>query len=199
MNPILNESGKIELLMGNEAIARGALEAGVQVCAAYPGNPSSEIIASLAAVAGVRGIHVEWSVNEKVALEVVAGASFAGLRGLCAMKQNGMNVACDFLLNLNLTGCGGGLVVLVADDPGALSSTNEEDSRLYAKLAGLPLLEPATIQEIKEMTLWAFDLSEALGLPVLIRSATRISHARSNVLLGDLQRKSVSLILMPLE
>jgi indolepyruvate ferredoxin oxidoreductase alpha subunit len=189
MNPILNESGKIELLMGNEAIARGALEAGVQVCAAYPGNPSSEIIASLAAVAGVRGIHVEWSVNEKVALEVVAGASFAGLRGLCAMKQNGMNVACDFLLNLNLTGCGGGLVVLVADDPGALSSTNEEDSRLYAKLAGLPLLEPATIQEIKEMTLWAFDLSEALGLPVLIRSATRISHARSNVLLGDLPKE----------
>jgi indolepyruvate ferredoxin oxidoreductase alpha subunit len=190
MNPILHQSGKIELLMGNEAIARGALEAGVQVCAAYPGNPSSEIITTLAAVAVERGIHVEWSVNEKVALEVVAGASFAGLRGLCTMKQNGMNVACDFLLNLNLTGCGGGLVVLVADDPGALSSTNEEDSRLFAKLAGLPLLEPATIQETKEMTRWAFELSEKLSLPVLIRSATRISHARSNVRLGELPQEN---------
>ncbi|MFH0787891.1 MAG: thiamine pyrophosphate-dependent enzyme [Pseudomonadota bacterium] len=189
MNPILNQSGRVELLMGNEAIARGALESGVQVCAAYPGNPSSEIIASLAAVAVEMGIHVEWSVNEKVALEVVAAASFAGLRGLCAMKQNGMNVACDFLLNLNLTGCGGGLVIIVADDPGALSSTNEEDSRLYAKLAGLPLLEPVTFQETKDMTRWAFELSETLSLPVLIRSVTRISHARGNVRLDDLPQE----------
>ena len=184
MNPLLNQKGKCELLMGNEAIARGALEAGVQVCAAYPGNPSSEIIGTLANVAVEMGIHVEWSVNEKVALEVAAAASFAGLRGLSAMKQNGINVACDFLLNLNLTGCGGGLVVVVADDPGALSSTNEEDSRLFAKLAGLPLLEPATFQEAKDMTCFAFDLSEELGLPVLIRTVTRISHARGNVLLG---------------
>lgn len=189
MNPILNQSSQVELLMGNEAIARGALESGVQVCAAYPGNPSSEIIASLAAVAVEMGIHVEWSVNEKVALEVVAAASFAGLRGLCAMKQNGMNVACDFLLNLNLTGCGGGLVIIVADDPGALSSTNEEDSRLYAKLAGLPLLEPVTFQETKDMTRWAFELSETLSLPVLIRSVTRISHARGNVRLDDLPQE----------
>jgi indolepyruvate ferredoxin oxidoreductase, alpha subunit len=189
MNPILNQSGKVELLMGNEAIARGALEAGVQVCAAYPGNPSSEIIATLAAVAVEVGIHVEWSVNEKVALEVTAAASFAGLRGLCTMKQNGMNVACDFLLNLNLTGSGGGLVVIVADDPGALSSTNEEDSRLFAKLAGLPLLEPVTIQETKEMTRWAFELSETLSLPILIRSVTRISHARGNVRLGVLPQE----------
>ncbi len=194
MNPLLNQKGKCELLMGNEAIARGALEAGVQVCAAYPGNPSSEIIGTLANVAVEMGIHVEWSVNEKVALEVAAAASFAGLRGLSAMKQNGINVACDFLLNLNLTGCGGGLVVVVADDPGALSSTNEEDSRLFAKLAGLPLLEPATFQEAKDMTCFAFDLSEELGLPVLIRTVTRISHARGNVLLGDFhQRKTKTL------
>jgi indolepyruvate ferredoxin oxidoreductase alpha subunit len=186
MHPILNPGGQIELLMGNEAIARGALEAGVRVCAAYPGNPSSEIIGTLAGVAAETGLHVEWSVNEKVALEVAAAASFAGLRGLCAMKQNGMNVACDFLLNLNLTGCGGGLVVVVADDPGALSSTNEEDSRLFAKIAGLPLLEPAGFQEVKDATGWAFDLSEELGLPVLIRSVTRISHARGNVRLGEL-------------
>ncbi|MCJ7687030.1 MAG: indolepyruvate ferredoxin oxidoreductase, partial [Desulfobacteraceae bacterium] len=96
--------GKIVLLMGNEAIARGALEAGVKVCAAYPGNPSSEIIGSLSRVANEAGIHVEWSVNEKVALEVATAASFAGLRGLCSMKQNGLNVASDFLLNVNLTG-----------------------------------------------------------------------------------------------
>lgn len=190
MNPILKESGTIELLMGNEAFARGALEAGVQVCAAYPGNPSSEIIATLAAVAVEKDLHVEWSVNEKVALEVVAAASFAGLRGLCAMKQNGMNVACDFLLNLNLTGCGGGLVVIVADDPGALSSTNEEDSRLFAKLAGLPLLEPVTFQEAKDMTRFAFQLSEELGLPVLIRSVTRTSHARGNVLFHPISEEN---------
>jgi indolepyruvate ferredoxin oxidoreductase alpha subunit len=101
--------GKTVLLMGNEAIARGALEAGVKVCAAYPGNPSSEIIGSLCSAADALDLHVEWSVNEKVAMEVVAAASFAGLRGLCSMKQNGLNVASDFLINLNLTGTHGGL------------------------------------------------------------------------------------------
>ena len=111
-----NSPGKTVLLMGNVAIARGALEAGVKVCAAYPGNPSSEIIGSLARVTEEFGLHVEWSINEKVALEVAAAASLSGLRGLCAMKQNGLNVASDFLLNLNLTGCRGGLVVVVADD-----------------------------------------------------------------------------------
>jgi len=181
-----NAPGKTVLLMGNEAIARGALEAGVKVCAAYPGNPSSEIIGSLAKVADEMGIHVEWSVNEKVAMEVAAAASFAGLRGLCAMKQNGINVASDFLLNLNLTGCGGGLVIVVADDPSGVSSSNEEDSRIFAKLGDLPLLEPADFQEAKEMTRWAFELSEQLGLPVLIRSVTRVSHARGNVVLDEL-------------
>jgi indolepyruvate ferredoxin oxidoreductase alpha subunit len=180
--------GKTALLMGNEAIARGALEAGIKVAAAYPGNPSSEIVGSLSAVADELGIHVEWSVNEKIALEVAAAASFAGLRGLCTMKQNGLNVASDFLLNLNLTGCVGGLVLVVADDPGALSSSNEEDSRVFAKLGDLPLLEPATFQEAKEMTQWAFELSEDLALPVLIRSVTRVSHARGNVILHDLPR-----------
>ena len=180
--------GKTILLMGNEAIARGALEAGVKVCAAYPGNPSSEIIGSLSSAAEAMDLHVEWSVNEKVAMEVVAAASFAGLRGLCSMKQNGMNVAADFLLNLNLTGTQGGLVVVVADDPGGISSTNEEDSRFFAKIGNLPLLEPATFQEAKDMTLWAFSLSEDLGLPVMIRSVTRVSHARGNVRLGALPR-----------
>ena len=172
-----NAPGKTVLLMGNEAIARGALEAGVKVCAAYPGNPSSEIIGTLAKVAEEMGLHVEWSINEKVALEVAAAASFAGLRGLCAMKQNGLNVASDFLLNLNLSGSRGGLVLVVADDPAGVSSSNEEDSRIYAKLGDLPLLEPANFQEAKEMTKSAFEISEQLGLPVLIRSVTRVSHA----------------------
>ena len=182
--------GKTILLMGNEAIARGALEAGVKVAAAYPGNPSSEIIGSLASAAGTLDLHAEWSVNEKVAMEVAAAASFAGLRGLCAMKQNGLNVACDFLLNLNLSGTQGGLVVVVADDPGGISSTNEEDSRIFAKLGDLPLLEPATFQEAKDMTRWGFTLSEDLGLPVLVRSVTRVSHARGNVRLDALPRQA---------
>ncbi len=185
-----NIPGKTVLLMGNEAIARGALEAGVKVCAAYPGNPSSEIIGTLAKVAEEVGIHVEWSVNEKVALEVAAAASFAGLRGLCAMKQNGLNVASDFLLNLNLTGCDGGLVLVVADDPAGVSSSNEEDSRLFARLGDLPLLEPAGFQEAKEMTKYAFDLSEQTKLPVLIRSVTRVSHARGNVCLDEIPEVS---------
>jgi indolepyruvate ferredoxin oxidoreductase alpha subunit len=182
--------GKTVLLMGNEAIARGALEAGVKVCAAYPGNPSSEIIGTLAKVAEEMGLHVEWSVNEKVALEVAAAASFAGLRGLCAMKQNGLNVASDFLLNLNLSGSRGGLVLVVADDPAGVSSSNEEDSRIFAKLGDLPLFEPANFQEAKEMTKSAFEISEELGLPVLIRSVTRVSHARGNVCLDELPRSS---------
>jgi indolepyruvate ferredoxin oxidoreductase alpha subunit len=185
-----NSPGKTVLLMGNEAIARGALEAGVKVCAAYPGNPSSEIIGSLAKVAEESGLHVEWSINEKVALEVAAAASLAGLRGLCAMKQNGLNVASDFLLNLNLTGCRGGLVVVVADDPSGISSSNEEDSRLFVKLGDLPLLEPANFEEAKEMTREAFNLSERLGLPVVIRSVTRVSHARGNVTLDELPQSS---------
>jgi len=183
-----NNPGRAVLLMGNEAIARGALEAGVKVCAAYPGNPSSEIIGTLAGVADEMGLHVEWSVNEKVALEVAAAASLAGLRGLCAMKQNGLNVASDFLLNLNLTGIRGGLVVVVADDPAGVSSSNEEDSRIFAKLGDLPLLEPATFQEAKEMTREAFSLSEKLELPVVIRSVTRVSHARGNVALDELSQ-----------
>ena len=180
--------GKTVLLMGNEAIARGALEAGVKVCAAYPGNPSSEIIGTLSSAAESMDLHVEWSVNEKVAMEVVAAASFAGLRGLCSMKQNGLNVSSDFLLNLNLSGTQGGLVVVVADDPGGISSTNEEDSRAFAKIGDLPLLEPATLQEAKDMTRWAFSLSEELGLPVMIRSVTRVSHARGNVRFDALPR-----------
>jgi len=179
-------AGTSVLLMGNEAIARGAIEAGVSLCASYPGNPSSEIIDTLAKVGPELNIYVEWSTNEKVAMEAAAAASFAGLRGLTAMKQNGLNVALDFLMNLNLSGSKGGLVVVVCDDPAAISSTNEEDTRALAKVGDLPLLEPSDMQEAKDMTSWAFDLSEKLGLPVMVRSVTRVSHARGSVVLGSL-------------
>ena len=174
------------LLMGNEAIARGALEAGVRVAAGYPGTPSSEIIETLARFAGAGRLYVEWSTNEKVALEVAAAASFAGLRALCVMKQNGVNVASDFLLHLSGSGTRGGMVLVTCDDPGALSSVNEGESRHFARLLEIPLLEPASFQEAKEITRWAFDLSEALRTVVMVRSVTRLSHASGNVVLGAL-------------
>jgi indolepyruvate ferredoxin oxidoreductase alpha subunit len=190
MNSIAKDSPKgMVLLMGNEAIARGAIEANVRFCSAYPGTPSSEIIGSLSSVAKNLNLYVEWSVNEKVALEAAAAASFAGLRAISAMKPNGLNVASDFLLNLNLSGCKGGLVIVVCDDPAAWSSSSEEDSRIYAKLADLPLIEPSTFQEAKEMTRWAFELSEEFGIPCIIRSVTRISHARGNVELGEIPKE----------
>lgn len=191
MNHItLDDPGRKVMLMGNEAVARGAIEAGVKLCAGYPGNPSSEIIATLAQAGPELDFHVEWSSNEKVALEAAAGASFAGLRGLTAMKQNGLNVASDFLFNVNLTGSKGGLVVVVCDDPSAISSTNEEDTRLFARIGDLPLLEPADFQEAKDLVIYAFDLSERLGVPVLVRPTTRVSHARGQVVLGEMGRRT---------
>ena len=187
----LNEPGKELLMMGNEAIARGALEAGVKVGAAYPGTPSTDIIENLASVASQMGLYVEWSINEKVALEVAAAASFSGLRAICAMKQNGMNVASDYLMTLNLVGVKTGLVLVACDDPQGHSSNNEQDSRLFAKMADLPLLEPSTFQESKEMTKWAFELSEQIGNVVILRGVTRTSHARGNVVLGQLLRTEV--------
>ena len=187
MSSIIQRSGGINvLLQGNEAIARGALEGGVVFCAAYPGNPSSEIIETLAEAAQKLPIYVEWSVNEKVALEAATAASFANCRAMVSMKQNGVNVISDFLTNLTLSGTKGGLVLISCDDPAGISSTNEEDARLFAKLADIPLLEPATPQEALEMTRWAFELSEKIENIVMIRSVSRLSHTRSNVLLGDL-------------
>ncbi|MFC1821928.1 thiamine pyrophosphate-dependent enzyme [Thermodesulfobacteriota bacterium] len=174
------------LLQGNQAIARGALEAGVTFCAAYPGNPSSEIIETLADASRDLPVYVEWSVNEKVALEAATAASFAGCRALASMKQNGVNVASDFLTNLTLSGTKAGLVLISCDDPSGISSTNEEDARLFAKLADIPLLEPATPQEALEMTKWAFELSETINNVVMLRSVSRLSHTRSNVTFGTL-------------
>jgi indolepyruvate ferredoxin oxidoreductase alpha subunit len=178
------------LLQGNEAIARGALEAGVSVVSGYPGTPSSEITENLARAARDRNLYVEWSVNEKVALEVAAAASYAELRSMCVMKQVGVNVAADFLLHLALYGTRGGMVLVTCEDPGALSSTNEGESRFYAKMMEFPLLEPGDFQEAKDLTQWAFELSETIRNVVMVRSVTRISHGSSKVILGELPEPS---------
>jgi indolepyruvate ferredoxin oxidoreductase alpha subunit len=187
MSILINgRSDEQHLLMGNAAIARGALEAGVSVATGYPGTPSSEIIDSLAKLAKERNLYVEWSVNEKVAMEVAAAASFAGLRSLCTMKQNGVNVGSDFLLHLAITGTRGGMVLVPCDDPGALSSANEGESRHFARLLEIPLLEPGNFQELKDMIKWAFELSEAIHNLVMVRSVTRLSHASGLVTFGEL-------------
>ena len=187
MNIIAQKSGGINvLLQGNQAIARGALEGGAVFCAGYPGNPSSEIIENLSDAAKDLPIYVEWSVNEKVALECATAASFAGCRAIVAMKQNGVNVVSDFLTNLSLSGTKGGLALITCDDPSGISSTNEEDARHFSKLAEIPLLEPATPQEALEMTRWVFTLSEDIKNICMIRSISRLSHTRSNVMPGDL-------------
>lgn len=180
------QKGERHLLMGNEAIARGALEAGVSVITGYPGTPSSEIIETLAKVSKDRNLYVEWSVNEKVAMEVAAAASFAGLRSLCVMKQNGVNVGSDFLLHLALSGTRGGMVLVHCDDPGALSSANEGESRHFARMLELPQLEAGDFQEAKDMISWAFELSEEIRNVVMVRSVTRLSHASGNVVFGEL-------------
>ena len=190
MSKLLSPADCEVLFMGNEAIVRGALEAGVNVASGYPGTPSSEVIESLAAVASERNLYVEWSTNEKVALEVAAAASFAGLRALCAMKQNGVNVASDFLLHLAASGTRGGLVLVTCEDPGALSSVNEGESRYFARMIEIPLLEPADFQEAKDLTKWAFELSEKIKNIVILRSVTRMSHASGNVICGKLPTKS---------
>ena len=186
----IDAPGTSQLFIGNEAIARGALEAGIGFAAAYPGTPSSEILGSLAQVAKKIGIYAEWSINEMVAMEAAAGASFAGIRALAAMKQNGINVVSDFLANLVMSGTGkGGLVLVSCDDPSAISSSNEQDTRPIAKWLDIPLVEPGDFQEAKDMTKWLFDLAEELGTLCILRSVTRIAHARGNVKLGELPAK----------
>lgn len=180
------KEGERHLLMGNDAIARGIIEAGASVAAGYPGTPSSEIIENLARTARDRNMYVEWSVNEKVAMEVAAAASFAGLRAVAVMKQVGVNVASDFMLHLSESGTRGGMILISCEDPGALSSGNEGESRPFAKLFEVPLLEPGDFQEAKDMTRWAFELSEKIRNLVMIRSVTRLSHASGNVTLGPL-------------
>jgi len=178
--------GLADLLLGSEAIGRGALEGGVNVVASYPGNPSTEITEAIRQVAEKMNIYVEWSINEKVAVETAAAASFAGLRGLSAMKQNGLNVALDFVSGISTSGSKGGLVLVVCDDPSGITSTSEQDSRPMARSLDFPLLEPGTFQEAKDMTRFGLELSEKIGRMVLLRSATRLQHARGRTLLGSL-------------
>lgn len=166
------------LLSGNEGIALGAWEAGVRYAAAYPGTPSTEILPALADYAAVRA---EWASNEKVALDAVIGASFAGARAMAVMKHVGVNVAADSLMSLSYTGVGAGLVLVSADDPGAFSSQNEQDNRHYARFGKFPCLEPSDSQEAKEFTAFAFELSERFDTPVMVRSTTRVSHSKSPV------------------
>ena len=170
------------ILSGNEAIARGAYEAGVLVASAYPGTPSTEILEN---VINYSEINASWAPNEKVALEVAIGASFGGARALACMKHVGVNVAADPLFTLSYTGVRGGLVLVAADDPEMHSSQNEQDSRNYAKFAKVPMLEPADSHECKEFTRLAFELSEQFDTPVMLRSVTRISHGKSIVTLAE--------------
>jgi len=175
--------------LGNEAIARGLLDAGVGVATGYPGTPSTEVIESLVRLRGDADIHVEWSVNEKVALEVAAGASWSGVRSVAAMKHVGLNVAADPFMTLAYTGVGAGLVLVVADDPGCHSSQNEQDTRRYAAFAKVPCLDPSCSQEAYDMARAAPSLSEELCLPVIVRSSTRVSHAKADIETGTRERE----------
>ncbi len=172
-----------QIMLGNEAIARGAYEAGVKVCSSYPGTPSTEITENIAA--HYPSIYSEWAPNEKVGLEVAIGASFAGARAMSSMKHVGLNVAADPIFTAVYTGVNGGLVIVIADDPGMHSSQNEQDSRNYAKAAKFPMLEPSDSQECKDYMKVAFDLSERFDTPVGVRLTTRIAHSRAPVSLDE--------------
>ncbi|HBT20905.1 MAG TPA: indolepyruvate ferredoxin oxidoreductase subunit alpha [Peptococcaceae bacterium] len=177
-----------KLLTGNEAVARGAYEAGVHFASAYPGTPSTEILENLAKY---EEIDAQWSPNEKVALEVALGASIGGARSIVSMKHVGLNVAADPLFTASYTGVNGGLVIVSADDPGMYSSQDEQDNRYYARFAKIPMLEPSDSQEAKDFTAYAFELSEEYDTPVLLRLTTRISHGRSPVILGERIERNV--------
>ena len=171
----------MRLLSGNEAVAHGAWEAGIEVASAYPGTPSTEILETLAAMPGV---YAEWAPNEKVAVDVAAGAAYAGKRAMATMKHVGLNVAADSFFYTSFTGAEAGLLIVVADDPSLHSSQNEQDTRRYAKFARIPCLDPADSQEAKDMVAAGLDISEQFDTPVLLRLTTRISHSSTPVKMG---------------
>ena len=177
------------LLSGNEAVARAVWESGVRVAAAYPGTPATEM---LEAIATYPDVYAEWSVNEKVSLEVAFGAAMAGSRAFCSMKHVGLNVASDALMTMTLTGVAGGLVIAVADDVGLSSSQNEQDSRYWGRFAHVPLLEPSDSQEAHDFTLAAFELSERFQTPVILRLTTRICHVKCLVTVGERTERPVA-------
>ncbi len=176
-------------MSGNEAIARGAYEAGVKVCSAYPGTPSTEIFENLPLYKD--SLYCEWAPNEKVATEVAYGASIGGVRSLCAMKHVGLNVAADPVFTAAYNGVTGGFVIVTADDPSMHSSQNEQDNRYYAKAAKLCLIEPSDSQECVDFMKYAYDISESFDIPVLFRTTTRVSHSKSLVELGERVEKEV--------
>ncbi|MDZ7580258.1 MAG: hypothetical protein U5R30_06440 [Deltaproteobacteria bacterium] len=184
---LTDKPGKKMLLLGNEAIARGAIEAGVAFASTYPGTPSSELSLNFFQISQESDLYFEYSTNEKVALEVAAAAAACGVRSMAVMKHVGLNVAADALMTLAYVGVKGGMVILTADDPFMFSSQNEQDNRYYAKLSGLPMLEPSSVQEAKAMVAYAFDLSEQLQEPVLLRTTTRINHSTGVVTLGTMR------------
>ncbi len=184
-----NAPGKKYFLLGNEAVVRGALEAGLDFASTYPGTPSSEIGNTLHKIAKKAGIYFEFSTNEKVAMEVSAAAAASGLRSLVFFKHVGLNVAADAFMTTAYIGTNGGLVILTADDPSMHSSQNEQDNRHYAMISGMPMLEPANAQEMKDFVKEAFEISERLKIPVLVRTTTRVNHVRGIVEFGELKNK----------
>ncbi len=176
------------ILLGNEAIARGLLENGCSFAASYPGTPASEILSSFLQMARAAESPAmgEWSINEKVAFETALAVSYAGGRSAVSMKQVGLNVACDPLMSSAYTGVKGGFLVISADDPGPHSSQTEQDSRMMAMMAKIPVLDPSTPQEAKEMIHSAYEISEEFELPVMVRPTTRVCHSRQGVLLGEI-------------
>ncbi len=191
MNVLLSpEAGGRHFLLGNEAIVRGALEAGMVVAATYPGTPSSEIGDTLSRLADSSRYYFEYSTNEKVAMEVAYGASMAGARAMCFMKHVGVNVAADAMMTLVYAGTPGGLVIVSADDPSCHSSQNEQDNRYYARLGKMPMLEPSTPDEARRMVRYGFELSERVRLPVFVRTTTRLNHMRGVVTFDRLPDRS---------
>jgi len=189
MHKLLTDNpGEKMLLLGNDAIARGAIEAGVAFASTYPGTPSSEISLAFFQMAKESDLYFEYSSNEKIAMEVAAAAANSGVRSMCVMKHVGVNVAADALMTLAYVGVKGGMVILSADDPFMFSSQNEQDNRYYAKLSGLPLIEPSSVEEAKELMPYAFDLSEKLQEPVIFRTTTRINHSTGVVTLGEIRQ-----------
>ncbi len=188
MSEILGGEGEHRLLMGNEAIARGAVEAAVGLAVGYPGTPSSEVIQTLSRVADQVSMRVEWAVNEKVAVDIATGYSYAGLRALATMKNAGLNVASDTLMSVAYSDVKGGLVVYVADDPGAHAGMEEQDNRWFTRLSLLPMIDVSDPQEAKDAIVLAFELSEEYAIPMLVRSTTRVAHMTSIVELGPIKR-----------
>ncbi len=184
----LNKPRSFVLLNGDEAVARGAVEASIKIAASYPGTPATEILEAIAEVAKNFGISAEWSVNEIVATEVAAGASMTGVRSIVSMKHVGLNVAADAAMTLAYTGVEGGMVIAVCDDPAMHSSQNEQDTRYFSVHSNLPLMDAGSPQEALDMTRDAFELSEKLHLPVIVRLTTRVAHGKARVRLGEIQK-----------